>query len=180
MASNANGRLHHVQPMVQQPDKRRAFDVRSVTSLRYCTLCVCGHTMCTYNACFPCSQTYTLAAACRYHIQPLPDKVTISYAKRSTGNATHGCLKTKTPKRQSKAPENTVGGALAPCKHCAKQAADALSARQELASVKHKCTALAKDLESLMEKSKDDAKASNNCHRACISCQCRGDQAVES
>ena len=61
---------------------------------------------------------------------------------------------------------------MAPCKHCAKQAADAISARQDLSSEQHKTIALAKELDSFRQKAVDTAAV---CHLRwlCSAVNCR-------
>lgn len=74
-------------------------------------------------------------------------------------------MKSKTPKSTTKSiptsAAKSIGGGMAPCKHCAKQAADAISARQDLASEQHKTIALAKELDSFRQKAVDTAAV---CH----------------
>lgn len=96
---------------------------------------------------------------CSYLIQPIPDSSDVKFVQRSSSYKKDVNLKSKTPKPNAKAVPNSkpVSGSMEPCKHCAKQAVDAIAARRQLSAEQHKSNALEKSLESL--KKKADATA---------------------
>lgn len=113
------------------------------------------------------SGTASDSTVCRYQVQAIPENLIIAYSKRSLPPVKNVNLKSKTPKAAAK-PEpapliKCTAGTMAPCKHCAQQASDAITARQELAAEQHKTSALSKELESVKRKADVTALVRHPC-----------------